>query len=285
MGICKYCSKPAGLFKSKHKECEERFLEEKRNKQLKADSDKTEIISTAEAAALGKLTVEETKTKLMSLSESFDESTRKLFLIEGWEHAVTHCLENGILSKEDESKLMVFLNAFSMKQDDADRDGVYTKIAKSAILRDLTEGKVPQRMTVQGSLPFNFKKEEKLVWLFKGVKYYEPKTSRSYVGGSHGVSFRIARGVYYRIGAFKGQPIETTSTVLLDMGMLGITDQHIYFAGDVKSFRVPYAKIVTVTPYSDGISIQRDAANAKPQSFIVGDGWFINNLVANLCKL
>ncbi|HUK99807.1 MAG TPA: hypothetical protein VLX29_03020 [Nitrospirota bacterium] len=285
MGICKYCSKPAGLFRDRHKECEEKFLEEKRRKEVKAESDKKEIISVAEAVALGKCTIEELKTKLMSISESFDEFNRKRFLIEAWERAANHCLEESILSKEEESSLMAFLNAFSMKQDDADHEGAYTKLAQAAILRDLMEGKVPQRMTVQGSLPFIFKKDEKLVWLFKGVKYFEPKTTRSFVGGSHGVSIRIARGIYYRVGAFKGHPVETTQTMQLDTGMLGITDQHIYFAGGAISFRVPYGKIVTVTPHSDGISIQRDAANAKPQSFIVGDGWFINNLVANLSKL
>ncbi|MGI6285975.1 hypothetical protein SEF58_09180 [Neomoorella humiferrea] len=38
-------------------------------------------------------------------------------------------------------------------------------------------------------------------------------------------------------------------------------------------------------PYSDGIGIQRDAARAKPQFFITGDGWYIYNLVTNAAKL
>jgi len=47
---------------------------------------------------------------------------------------------------------------------------------------------------------------------------------------------------------------------------------------------VPYSKIVSFTPYSDGIGIQRDAASAKPQTFVTGDGWFIYNLVVNLAR-
>jgi len=35
-------------------------------------------------------------------------------------------------------------------------------------------------------------------------------------------------------------------------------------------------------PYSDGIGIHRDAASAKPQIFVTGDGWFTYNLVVNL---
>jgi hypothetical protein len=48
---------------------------------------------------------------------------------------------------------------------------------------------------------------------------------------------------------------------------------------------VAYDKIVSFTPYSDGIGIQRDAQTAKPQVFVTGDGWFTYNLIANLAKV
>jgi hypothetical protein len=45
---------------------------------------------------------------------------------------------------------------------------------------------------------------------------------------------------------------------------------------------VPYRKIVSVEPFKDGIGIQRDAMTAKPQIFVLDDGWFAYNLVSNL---
>ena len=71
----------------------------------------------------------------------------------------------------------------------------------------------------------------------------------------------------------------------VDNGMVAVTDKHIYFAGSKKSFRIKYEKIVSFTPYSDGIGIQRDAQTAKPQIFVTGEGWFTNNLIQNLAKL
>jgi hypothetical protein len=71
----------------------------------------------------------------------------------------------------------------------------------------------------------------------------------------------------------------------VDNGVLGITNKHIYFAGPMKSFRIAYNKIVSVAPFSDGIGVVRDAATAKPQIFVTGDGWFTYNLATNLAQL
>jgi len=47
----------------------------------------------------------------------------------------------------------------------------------------------------------------------------------------------------------------------------------------------PYAKIVSFEPFSDGLGLVRDAAIAKPQIFVTGDGWFTYNLVTNLSRI
>jgi hypothetical protein len=93
------------------------------------------------------------------------------------------------------------------------------------------------------------------------------------------------KGVYYRVGAFKAQPIETTERTYIDSGWVAITNKHVYFAGSRKSVRIPYTKIVSFEPFSDGFGIMRDAASAKPQIFVTGDGWFSYNLVANAAQL
>jgi hypothetical protein len=93
------------------------------------------------------------------------------------------------------------------------------------------------------------------------------------------------KGVYYRVGAFKGAPVHSTERVLVDNGAVIVTNKHIYFAGPAKSLRVAYAKIVSFLPFEDGVGIVRDAQTAKPQIFKVGDGWFIHNLVTNLAQL
>ena len=156
---------------------------------------------------------------------------------------------------------------------------------KAAVIRDVLSGVIPQRMKLEANLPINFQKDEKVVWVFPGCEYLEDRTHRQYVGGSQGVSLRIMKGVYYRVGVFAGQPVDRTERVHIDIGVVVVTNKHIYFAGPVKAVRVPYAKIVSFQPFSDGIGVIRDASNAKPQIFVTGDGWFTYNLVTNLARL
>jgi hypothetical protein len=113
----------------------------------------------------------------------------------------------------------------------------------------------------------------------------QDKTRREFVGGSQGVSVRVMSGVYYRVSAFKGRPVEHSERVLVDTGLVVIADRNIYFVGPTKSVRIPYAKIVSFERFSNGVGLMRDAATAKPQIFVTGDGWFTYNLVTNLSRL
>ena len=91
--------------------------------------------------------------------------------------------------------------------------------------------------------------------------------------------------MYFRTSVFKGHPVETSEIEYIDTGIMGVTNKHIYFAGSIKSFRINYSKIVSFTPYNDGIGIQKDAQTAKPQIFKMQDGWFSYNLLQNASKI
>lgn len=275
MGNCIYCGKPAGFFRKRHRECEERYK-----------NTWNAMILKAKEAALGVGQIMNLEGELHNLAKEGYVSQDKIkeALILGWEEAVLHFLEDGNLDAQEEEKLVAYAEYFGFTQNDLDKRGIYTRFVQGAVLREVLEGKVPKRFKTADPLPFNFQKSESLVWAFSNVKYYEERIRREYVGGSQGVSIRIAKGIYYRVGHFKGYPIEREEQVYVDTGILAVTTKHIYFYGPIKSFRVPYSKIVSFTPYSDGIGIQRDAANAKPQIFVTGDGWFVYNLVINLAR-
>lgn len=210
---------------------------------------------------------------------------RDALLIGCWEKAVHHYLEDGILDVDEEKKLAEFKEHFSLSESALDRNGALTQIVKAAVLREVLSGVIPERMHVNGNLPINLQKGESLVWAFPGSDYLEDKTRRRYVGSSRGVSVRIMKGVYYRVGAFQGQSITDIERVHVDTGCVFVTKKNIYFYGPQKSLRLPYTKIVSFQPFSDGLGVMRDAATAKPQFFITGDGWFTYNLVTNLSQI
>lgn len=93
----------------------------------------------------------------------------------------------------------------------------------------------------------------------ESARLLEERTRRSYVGGSQGVSIRLARGVYYRVGAFAGQAIDTTELTDAGPGTLHITDRRICFTGE-RAVAVPYKKIISIAAFADGLKIHRTGA-------------------------
>jgi hypothetical protein len=283
LGDCKYCGKPAGFLRGKHAECEELHRERERVTQDGRQQISDEVLRAIKGSdsfdTLEKIIIEIEQSTLVSASD------RKALLVKGWENSVEQFLEDGILDVAEEHRLIEFKNRFELSQSELDRNGALTRTAKAAVLRDVLNGIIPERLSVEGNLPINFQKGEQIVWAFPDSKYLEDKTRRQYVGSSRGVSVRVMKGVYYRVGAFKGHAVESNQRVHIDTGWVVVTSKNIYFARPRKSLRLPYAKIVSFEPFSDGIGVMRDAATAKPQVFVTGDGWFTYNLVINLSQV
>ena len=244
------------------------------------------MIEIATEAAVDSAKLDDAHNRILSTARDsyISEDRVQESMILGWERAVEHFFENGRLDEEEEAPLRQFLSRFGLGPDLVDVRGAFSRLVKGAVLRDVMNGVVPKRIEIEGSLPFNFQKTENLIWLFPGTEYLENKVRRHYQGGHHGVSLRVAKGVYYRVGAFKGAPVETTETVSFGKGAFAVTDRHLYFSGG-KSFRVRHDKIVAIDPHSDGVTIHRDAQSALPQIFLTGDGWFTYNLLANISNL
>lgn len=283
MGNCKYCGKPTGFFRSKHAECEEQHQQQERVIQGGRQQIAVEVLRAIKGSESFD-SLEKTIAKIEQSSFVPSTERRDLF-IKGWENSVEQFLEDGILDNTEEKRLVEFRERFALSQSELDRSGALTKTTKAAVLRDVLNGVVPQRVSVDGNLPINLQKGEQVVWAFSGSKYLEDKTRRQFVGGSQGASIRVMKGVYYRVGAFKGHAVEHTERVHIDTGWVVVTNKNIYFAGPRKSLRLPYPKIVSFEPFSDGIGVMRDTATAKPQIFVTGDGWFTYNLVTNLSQI
>ena len=240
-------------------------------------------------ARLAALAVENGDQHRRELTTMLDESKlsavdRQLLLAQAWEAAVESSIEDGLLSLVEENALIQYLRHFNLSQNQVDGNGAYNSMIQSAVIREAAEGLIPDRLKLDTRPPFNLMKSEQLVWAINGVDYYETKTRRERRGSSHGVSIRVAKGLYYSPRTLRSRSVEWDETVHEDTGLLGITDKRIYFHGPRKRFRIRYDRIVSFDPYEDGIGVMRDAQTAKPQTFKTGDGWFIYNLVTNLAQ-
>ena len=175
-----------------------------------------------------------------------DRDAQFPLLREAWEAAVDTTLNSRLLTQDEENALKRYINHFRLAPAALNRRGLHAAMVKSSILRGLTEGKLPPKQKIDFHIPFNLMKSETLVWVMRDVDYLETVTRRERQGTSDGMSFRVARGAYYRTGTFRSRTIEWNEIIHADTGLLGFTTKHIYFAGSKKKFRVRYDKIAAL---------------------------------------
>ena len=275
MGDCIYCGQPAGFLRRAHGHCKDNH-----------DRGKSQIVGLVSRVSSEDVDYQRLNADIKEIASSsrMRRDTIRACVVAGYEEAVERALDDHVITEEEQERLHGLQRHMSLSQDALNRNGAFDRLIKAGVLRDVLNGVVPQGIQFAG-VPFNLQKSETLVWVFQDVDYYEVKTKTKFVGGSRGVSLRVTKGVYYRVGGFKGERVQESATVHVDTGLMGLTTKHIYFAGPSKRFRINYRKIVAFETFSDGIGVQRDAQTAKPQSFRTGDGWFTYNLAANLAQM
>ncbi len=272
MSTCKYCGKDAGMFRSAHQECVTAF-----------EKGKAEIIDLLFASAKGKVDASNAEPEVRAIAHRsyIDRKTFQQVVLECLDRAIEHALDDGLLTQEEERAVADYVTRYSLDKSQLSTSHSYLRLVKAAVLRDLVQGEIPHHFKFSGTLPINLQKSERIIWLFQHVEYLQPRTHTTYYGRSTGVSLRVMKGVYYRVGQFQGNPVRTTEIATIDKGLLVITNKHLYFVGATKSLRIPYKKIISFQPYSDAVAISRDGV-AKQDIFSTDDPWFTYNLIANL---
>ena len=127
-------------------------------------------------ARLAAVAVEDPESHLADLTESLRDSVlpqsqQTEILIRAWEAAVESALEDGLLTLDEENSLGRYMDHFNLTQDRMNQNGVLTQVVKAAVIRDITEGIVPDRQNIAGRVAFNLMKSEKLVWVMTDVDY------------------------------------------------------------------------------------------------------------------
>lgn len=271
---CKFCGQPAGFLRSVHKECK---LAHSNALASIPNEISQSITSTSDFSNLNNEIISLAKTAYVNQNE-----LSELYGL-GFDKAVETFLDDGVISKNEEEKISSFKKYFNLDQNTLNKNGSFEKVAKGLILNDIFQGKLPDnRLDISGNSPFLLGKDETLIWIFQSVEFYEQRTKTTFEGRSQGISIKIAKGVYYRTGQFKGNPVTNTQMTLIANGMFALTNKNMYFASATKSFKTPYSKLISMTQYSDGIGLQKDGVSAKPQIFKGLDGWFTYNVISNL---
>jgi hypothetical protein len=100
----------------------------------------------------------------------------------------------------------------------------------------------------EAEVPLVAKKDERVFLHITGAGLVEPRRlPGQWKGGHSGVSFRIAKGVHWRVGGTRGtyeQAAEALSTI--DQGDVVITDKRVVFLGGKQTREWAFAKLMGV---------------------------------------
>ena len=90
--------------------------------------------------------------------------------------------------------------------------------------------------------------------------WYENRTvTRSIRYGGPAVSIKIVKGLYYRAGGYSYEKAASEELKLIDSGTLYVTNKRIIFVGAVRNTNIRLEKVLSLTPYKDGVEVVKDA--------------------------
>ena len=157
-----------------------------------------------------------------------------------------NALADDHLTEDEEDAVAAVAEAMGFEQDDFERSGIYTHLQVAKV----NDGRLP---TV--SEPNLIAKQGEVVHLEASAALLKEVTQREFRAGSQGFSFRVTKGVRYRVGSTRGRLVTVgTSIEVADTGVLSITNRRVVFLGDRKTIDMPYAKLAGMHLFSDAIS-------------------------------
>lgn len=253
---CKYCGQPAGFFSRCHEACEQKHREGlTRLRQVLDNCFRTGTDFYRHDAEIRQIT----SSAYITSEEQRDLYTAAL------DAAVEGYLQRSGADAQAMQTVSRFMQYSGLPQEALNAHHSLDRLLQDRLLQDLRCGRLPQSpIKVSGPFPFMLAKTERLIWLFRGITLYQQRVRREYVGRSRGMTFRVMKGVYYRTGGSRGHAVESTYMQPVGTGSVCLTDKALYFSSPEKSLKVPYAKILSLEPFSNGLSVQKDGARELP---------------------
>lgn len=127
---------------------------------------------------------------------------------------------------------------------------------------------------------------EQAFWMTAVRLFEERVVRRETVGRSSGVTFRIMRGVSYRIGGSRGHSVPVTASVEVARGNLVITDARLVFLGDRQTVTIALDDVVGVDPYTNAIVVHAEKRKQPVQFFYqqLEEAEFVAQVIAHVLR-
>ena len=222
------------------------------------------------AAQLASATPDDARTLAQSLASDsslavLPAKERTKLQDEAFSNYAETVLADDHLTEEEEAVFFDVADALQIPQESLTQVGQHRDIFVRLAVAKVNDGRLdavesPRLIAKPGEVVY----AETVAVLMKEVAI------REFQGGGSGVSFRIAKGVRYHVGGFRGQSVVVgTELKAQDTGALSVTSNRVVFLGQQKTMEFLYAKLVGLEVFDDGIRLQ--VSNRQTVSLIKMD--------------
>jgi hypothetical protein len=174
-------------------------------------------------------------------------------------------LEDDVLSAEEEDAVTGLADALGIEQQEFETR--YRDVRDRLYIARVNDGRLPALEEAHLMV-----KPGEVVHLETAAVLLKEVVRREYRGGYSGVSFRVAKGVRFHTGGFRGRSVVVGGDLVdEDGGILSVSSKRIVFLGDQKTIEIPYGKLANVDVFSDGIRFHVSNRQRAPL-FRLGSG-------------
>lgn len=127
--------------------------------------------------------------------------------------------------------------------------------------------------------PVILKKNERALLFLSDVALWESRAVRQTRGAYGGPTFRVAKGVSFKVGSFSSHSESHEELRTIDQGILTLTNKRLVFTGTKRTNNIDLRKIISIEPYKDGIASQRE--NKQKIEYFIGINRTSLNITSN----
>jgi len=190
----------------------------------------------------------------LEISKDIVDKANNTNALKAYQAALNSAISDRRLSDEEENELKKLVENLGVADEAIKKETGKIDLAYFKLLHNVENGNLPEIASKE--LPLQ--KNEICHYITKATKLENKVVTVGHTGGSRGVSLRVMKGVSYRVGNFRSEPIKKEVTFRFP-GTLTITSKRIIFTAVKKGFSIPIGKLTNFEPFADGAGLQKDS--------------------------
>jgi hypothetical protein len=258
--LCPHCQQPgpwataAQVESWKEDQAEQRRVDETRDDARTRYGQLLEQLATGAAGGSEVPALQET----VALT-GYSQAELAMLNLNAWYRYASLAVSDDIITPEEDRHLASLISILGLTWERITKN--HPDIRDRLLIASINGGSLPEVRS-----PQLMAKKGEVVHLEWPAELMKEVTLREFRAGYRGFSFPIGKtGIRYRVGGARGHSVVLgTEMQVADSGILSVSSLRAVFIGTRKTIELPYAKLVNLSVYTDGVQFHQSNRQTAP---------------------